>query len=641
VAAIILDHWLRGRRRAVWLSKSDKLIEDARRDWIAVGGRESDIQPLSAWKQGKPVTLASGILFVTYATLRTTERKGKASRLRQLVGWLGHDFDGVIVFDEAHAMANAAGEKSTRGGKKPSLQGQAGLRLQNAVPAARVVYVSATGATRVANLAYASRLGLWQTGDFPFASRSDFIAAVESGGIAAMEMVCRDLKALGLYAARNLSFNGVEYAILEYTLTEAQVEIYDRYADAFQILWAAAHKTCNREVAVMRRSATRSRSFADFWATSFTLFLLSVLSKSAEPSEQTCIPFPGRRMFARYRSPDLFQRFSLGFEIGLGVVVGCVEADMPEPTADDGDVDACRDKVNGGRVPEAVRCHMLRTKRRRRFSGRFDVGRELEPHARGAQWFAVPIHEDALAWRARLPLQQLLEQRHGFRPERTEAFLAPLAIETHAVWCFEPDRLGTQIERLLDTRAAVIEDGQQHMVAHPFDRRSVGLCEDCLDLPWLKVAGCGGGFALERDREDLCTLRDVFKVLVRHEAEEATDRRKPAVARADRALTRMFGMAEERANLAGRDIGQGDPCDPAAFSLCDEPEQQPPGVPVGLDRMDRGTALLGQPLLEERPQQCGERVARFHDSASMVRHGAPTARNRSLASCSRSCVTVM
>lgn len=236
VAAILLDHWLRGRRRAVWISKSDKLIEDARRDWIAVGGRASDIQPMRLWKQGKPVTLSCGILFVTYATLRTAERKGKPSRLAQIVGWLGSGFDGVIVFDEAHAMANAAGEKSVRGAKKPSLQGQAGLRLQTAVPDARVLYVSATGATRVANLAYASRLGLWQTGDFPFASRTDFIAAMEAGGIAAMEMVCRDLKALGLYAARNLSFAGVEYDILEHTLTGAQVEIYDRYADAFQVI---------------------------------------------------------------------------------------------------------------------------------------------------------------------------------------------------------------------------------------------------------------------------------------------------------------------------------------------------------------------------------------------------------------------
>jgi hypothetical protein len=29
VAGIILDNWLKGRRRAVWISKSDKLIEDA------------------------------------------------------------------------------------------------------------------------------------------------------------------------------------------------------------------------------------------------------------------------------------------------------------------------------------------------------------------------------------------------------------------------------------------------------------------------------------------------------------------------------------------------------------------------------------------------------------------------------------
>jgi hypothetical protein len=70
-------------------------------------------------------------------------------------------FDGVIVFDEAHAMANAAGEKGERGDKAASQQGKAGLRLQNALPGARVLYVSATGATTVSNLAYATRLGLW------------------------------------------------------------------------------------------------------------------------------------------------------------------------------------------------------------------------------------------------------------------------------------------------------------------------------------------------------------------------------------------------------------------------------------------------------------------------------------------------
>jgi P-loop containing NTP hydrolase pore-1 len=37
VAGILLDNWLKGRRRAVWVSKSDKLIADAQRDWSALG----------------------------------------------------------------------------------------------------------------------------------------------------------------------------------------------------------------------------------------------------------------------------------------------------------------------------------------------------------------------------------------------------------------------------------------------------------------------------------------------------------------------------------------------------------------------------------------------------------------------------
>ena len=241
VAAIILDNWLKGRRRAVWISKSDKLIEDAERDWTAIGGYRSDIIPLSRFRQGATIALEEGILFTTYATLRTQAKGDKPSRIQQIIDWLGRDFDGVVVFDEAHAMANAAGDKGERGEKKPSQQGQAGLRLQHALHDARILYVSATGATTVQNLAYAARLGLWGTGDFPFATRADFVASMEKGGVAAMEVLARDLKALGLYAARSLSFEGIEYEIVEHRLTAEQIRIYDAYADAFQII----HKNLN------------------------------------------------------------------------------------------------------------------------------------------------------------------------------------------------------------------------------------------------------------------------------------------------------------------------------------------------------------------------------------------------------------
>ena len=258
VAAIILDNHLRGRKRALWLSQSDKLLEDARRDWMALGGLESDVILLGTIRQGMEIPLEEGILqgmeipleegilFATYATLRSPSRQGKPSRLDQIVQWLAgsldeedrHGFDGVIVFDEAHAMANAAGSKSERGETRPSQQGRAGLRLQNALPDARICYVSATGATTLPGLAYAGRLGLWSAGETPFETRPEFVAAMEAGGVAAMEVVARDLKALGLYQARALAYDGIEVDILEHPLTPEQRRIYDAYAGAFKVIHA-------------------------------------------------------------------------------------------------------------------------------------------------------------------------------------------------------------------------------------------------------------------------------------------------------------------------------------------------------------------------------------------------------------------
>jgi predicted RNA methylase len=236
VPGILLDNCLKGHRRAVWISKSDKLIEDAQRDWSALGQERLLVTPLSRFRQGTSIRLDQGILFTTYATLRSDGREEKLSRVEQIVDWLGRDFDGVIMFDESHAMQNAAGEKSERGERTPSQQGRAGLRLQHALPNARVLYVSATGATTVHNLAYAQRLGIWGGADFPFATRAEFVEAIEAGGVAAMEVLARHLKALGLYAARSLSFEGIEYELLEHQLTDEQIRIYNAYAGAFQVI---------------------------------------------------------------------------------------------------------------------------------------------------------------------------------------------------------------------------------------------------------------------------------------------------------------------------------------------------------------------------------------------------------------------
>ncbi|TYR33480.1 methylase [Mesorhizobium microcysteis] len=294
VAGIILDNWLQGRRRAIWISKSDKLLEDAQRDWSALGQERLLVQPLSRYRQGTPIRLAEGILFTTYATLRSQERDGKKSRIAQIVDWVGTNFSGVIVFDEAHAMAKAAGGKSERGDVSPSQQGRAGLRLQHALPDARIVYVSATGATAVENLAYAQRLGIWGSEDFPFANRAEFVAAIEDGGVAAMEVLARDLKSLGLYTSRSLSYDGVEYDLLEHELTDEQIRIYNAYADAFQVihnnLTAALEAanitsdsaTLNRNAKAAARSAfesTKQRFFSHLITSMMTPTLIAAIEQ--------------------------------------------------------------------------------------------------------------------------------------------------------------------------------------------------------------------------------------------------------------------------------------------------------------------------------------------------------------------------
>lgn len=232
-AACIMDQWLRGKRRHIWVSKNAPLLEDARRDWTALGGLLADILELAAWKINQPISAPEGILFVPYGTLRSA--RVDETRLDQIIAWAGNDFEGVIVLDEAHELGGVAGGEGTMGKKDGSLQGIAGVMLQNRLPQARVLYASATGASDINNLAYAVRLGLWGPGT-AFANREKFITEIREGGIAAMELVARDLKASGLYLSRALSFAGVEYDILQHDLTPDQIEVYDQYSEAWSII---------------------------------------------------------------------------------------------------------------------------------------------------------------------------------------------------------------------------------------------------------------------------------------------------------------------------------------------------------------------------------------------------------------------
>lgn len=276
IAGIIMDNLRQGRKKAVWISKSGGLIEDAKRDVQDVGLDPKKVFPLNKVKKGKRVEAADGILFTTYDTLKGGHQtltegaqdwwdkiKEHNSRMKQIAEWLGKDFDGVIALDEAHKAGNAIAVKGNRGLKQPSQAGVAVVDLQRLLPNARVVYVSATGATEVENLSYADRLGIWGEGT-PFPNKQNFFDKIRAGGVSAMEVVARDLKAQGLYLARSISYKGVEFARLTHNLTPEQEQIYNRIATAWQSVLSNMGRIMDETGAVNSRYA-RSNAASAFW----------------------------------------------------------------------------------------------------------------------------------------------------------------------------------------------------------------------------------------------------------------------------------------------------------------------------------------------------------------------------------------
>lgn len=251
LGGIIMDNWNQGRRRSIWISAKSELINDAKRDLGDLGFPVDKV--IDGWKNSgrNLIGAGDGVAFLPYTSLRAGNpglkpdgtlhppevKKGEAkpARIHLLHQWLGKDFDGVIVFDEAHQAGNAIDIKGTRGVKKASETGMSVLDLQKLFPRARVVYASATGATDVTNLSYADRLGIWGEGT-PFRDKQQFFQQIRTGGLSAMEIVARDLKSMGRYLARTLSFEGVDNRPLVHHLTGDQREIYNELSRAWQFV---------------------------------------------------------------------------------------------------------------------------------------------------------------------------------------------------------------------------------------------------------------------------------------------------------------------------------------------------------------------------------------------------------------------
>lgn len=318
IAGVILNTFAsmpKGKRKAVWISQNSGLRGDAARDLGALLGMTgeggmaspeaskkvrllSDFRPSKA-KKGKKETDSAyqpvkvedeSILFTTYATIGKSAnevagdrdqiianaKKRGEGRLFQLIEFLGEDFDGVIAFDEAHNMANATSSKGSRGRQEASKQSLVGQALQKIFPKARILYVSATAATEVSNLGYMNRLGLWGPGS-AFTDRETFMTRITGQGLAALELISRDLKALGLYQARQISFEGVEYEQKTHVLSGSQREHYGTLADAWQRMFDQMTASFSNMDGM--KSAERRNMVNQFWSAHQRFFNYILLSQ--------------------------------------------------------------------------------------------------------------------------------------------------------------------------------------------------------------------------------------------------------------------------------------------------------------------------------------------------------------------------
>ena len=279
IAGVIYENYLKGRKRAIWVSVSNDLKYDAERDLGDIGADKIDVFSLSKMKYAKINSAVNnnvkkGVLFSTYSALIGESQGGGKykSRLKQVLHWCGDDFDGVIIFDECHKAKNLC----PGGAGKPTKTGQTVLELQNKLPKARVIYASATGASEPKHMAYMVRLGIWGPGS-PFRDFNEFLAAVEKRGVGAMEIVAMDMKLRGMYIARQLSFQGVTFRIDEVELSGKMRKIYD---DSVELWVEMLHKFTEAADLIEADKKMKKTMWGQFWSSHQRFFkYLCIASK--------------------------------------------------------------------------------------------------------------------------------------------------------------------------------------------------------------------------------------------------------------------------------------------------------------------------------------------------------------------------
>eukprot|EP00397_Hematodinium_sp_SG-2012_P001623 GEMP01001627.1.p1 GENE.GEMP01001627.1~~GEMP01001627.1.p1 ORF type:complete len:1196 (+),score=210.08 GEMP01001627.1:40-3627(+) len=232
IAALIIHLWNHGFRRHIWISVSKDLIQDAKRDLKDLLAASIPVFDITDGAR-------DGVAFSTYALLG--RRQGNDDGLKDFYDFFGRDGGGLLCFDEAHkaknlrlhATVNSAAKK--KGKKQGSKSARAVEEMQRLLPNAKVLYSSATAATEICHMGYMTRLGLWGPKK-SFPNFKIFENNMSGGGVAAMEMLAVNMKAMGMLSCRSLAYTGISFEVIHTQILPRQKEMYDGSVAVFREL---------------------------------------------------------------------------------------------------------------------------------------------------------------------------------------------------------------------------------------------------------------------------------------------------------------------------------------------------------------------------------------------------------------------
>jgi len=162
----------------------------------------------------------------------------------------------------------------------------------------------------------------------------------------------------------------------------------------------------------------------------------------------------------------------------MGIDIGSVQTDVPEQTADNGDIYSGGDHSNTHRVSEGMGRNVLCPERWKALRRCANVLSKLTPYAGCPERQTVTVHKNGLVFGTGLSLQQRHQEINGFRPDWAYSLLPSLSKKFDLSRRLKAHISRAETECLLDTGSGVVQKCQQSAITLSFERRTVGLLQD-------------------------------------------------------------------------------------------------------------------------------------------------------------------